>query len=262
MTEDAYPTEPAADPGEPAVPAADPVEEEAEEKEWWDDPRMPWKSKPGRQDIACWTAFALTGVYALVMLPLRPVIFAASPYVLAGITGSRTAVVTIGALTAVGGGHWWPVGLVLATLAIMKFDWIYFWAGKLWGRGLIEIIAGRSARSARRAAKAEALADKYGPVAVLATYILPLPSPVIYAAVGSAGMRWRTFLVLDAISAFGTRVLFMFLGYQIGKPAVRVVKVIADYSWYLSLAIIVGMILVWAWGRWRSRGRQEGGQDG
>lgn len=223
---------------------------------------MPWKGKPGRQDIACWIMFSLTGVYALVMMPLRPVIFAASPYVLAGITGSRTAVVTIGALTAVQ-DTLWPLGLALATIAIMKFDWLYFWAGKLWGRGLLEVIANpkqpsdsgnalldrrsraKARRSARRVERGEQIARKLGPFAIFATYLLPLPSAVIFAALAATGMRWRTFLIVNAVSAFVTRAGFMYLGYLLGEPAVEVVRIIADYSWYLSLAILGGMLLAW-----------------
>lgn len=232
-----------------------------EELEWWQDPRMPWQGKPGRQDIACWIMFSLTGVYALVMMPLRPVIFAASPYVLAGITGSRTAVVTIGALTAVQ-DTLWPLGLMLATIAIMKFDWLYFWAGKLWGRGLLEVFASprtaetgnalldrqsraKARRAERRVERGERIARKFGPFAIFATYLIPLPSAVIFAALAATGMRWRTFLIVNAVSAFVTRAGFMYLGYQLGEPAVEVVRLIADYSWYISLAILGGMLLAW-----------------
>lgn len=252
-----------------AEPAADgtggrePEEQETEEQEpeWWQDPRMPWQGKPGRQDIACWIMFSLTGVYALVMMPLRPVIFAASPYVLAGITGSRTAVVTIGALTAVQ-DTLWPLGLLLATIAIMKFDWLYFWAGRLWGRGLLEIFASprttetgnalvdrrsraKARRAVRRVERGERIARKFGPFAIFATYLIPLPGPVIFAALAATGMRWRTFLIVNAVSAFVTRAGFMYLGYQLGEPAVEVVRIIADYSWYISLAILGGMFLAW-----------------
>lgn len=249
---------------EPTSESSDPGAGSEEELEWWQDPRMPWKGKPGKQDIACWIMFSLTGVYALVMMPLRPIIFAASPYVLAGITGSRTAVVTIGALTAVQ-DTLWPLGLALATIAIMKFDWLYFWAGKLWGRGLIEVVAGRSKRSARQAERGERIARKLGPFAIAATYLIPLPSAVIFAAVAAAGMRWRTFLLVNAASSFVTRAGFMYLGYRLGEPAVEVVRIIADYSWYLSLAILGGMLLAWLIRKLRRRnapGPEEVAEDG
>lgn len=228
--------------------------EPAEEKPWWDDPRMPWRGRPGRHDVACWVAFSLSGLYALAMLPLRPVLLGASPLLLAALTGSHTAVVSLGALASTGRG-WWPVGLLVGTLGVLKFDWLYFWAGKLWGRGLVEVIAGRSPRSRRRAERAERVARKIGPLAVLATYVLPLPSAVVYASVAAAGMRWRTFLTFDALAAVLTQGCYLYLGYRIGQPAVEVVKVIAKYSWYLSLAILAGMVVAAVW-----RGRRGGGE--
>ena len=118
----------------------------------------------------------------------------ANPYLLAALGGSRTSAVTIGALAATGVGFW-PAGLLLGTFGAVKFDWLYWWAGRLWGRGLIEIVAGRSPRAARNAARAERLARRFGVLAIVLTYIVPLPSGVVYATVAAAGMRLRTFLI-------------------------------------------------------------------
>lgn len=250
------PTEGSSDPvAEPSPESveSESVETEPVEKEWWDDPRMPWKGKPGRADILCWTAIAIVGVYALVLLPLRPVLLGLNPYALVGLNGSRTATVAIGAQAALG-DPWWPAGLVMGTLSIMKFDWIYWWAGRLWGHGLIEILAGRSKRASRNAARAETIARKIGAPAVILSYYIPLiPSAVIYASVGATGMRLWRFLVLDLIGAFSTRIIFMALGYRIGAPAIEVVKVIAKYSYYFALATIALMIIGALWRRSRAR---------
>jgi len=211
------------------------------ERPWWDDPRMPWSGKPGRADIACWVAFSLTGVYALVLLPLRPVLLGANPYLLAALGGSRTSAVTIGALAATGIGLW-PLGLLLGTFGSVKFDPIFWWAGKLWGRGLIELIAGRSPRAARNAARAERATRRFGVLAVLLGYVIPLPSAVIYATLGATGMRLRNFLLVDIAGALSTRAIYIYLGYRIGQPAVDVVLVIAKYSWWLSIALLAGVI--------------------
>ncbi len=177
-----------------------------------------------------------------MLLPLRPVLLGANPYLLAALGGSRTSAVTIGALAATGLGSW-PLGLVLGTLGSVKFDPLYWWAGQLWGRGLIEMLAGRSARAARNAARAERLASRYGVLAILLTYIIPLPSAVIIATVGAAGMRLRTFLLVDILGAAGTRADYIYLGYRIGQPAVDVVEVIARYSLWISLALLAGLIV-------------------
>ncbi len=220
--------------------ATDDATTDEREPEWWEDPRMPWKGKPGRQDLLCWGGFSLTGVYSLASLPFRPLLLAGNPLLLCGLTGSRTAVVTVGALAAVGRMDWWWVGLILATLSFIKFDALFWWAGKLWGRGLIEIIAGRSARAARSAARAEKLAERYGVAAMLITYVVPLvPRAVVYASVGAAGMRLRIFLLVDFVGSLLTRCLYMYLGYAIGQPAVDVFDTIAKYSLYLSLALVV-----------------------
>lgn len=216
---------------------------ETAEPEWWEDPRMPWKGKPSKADIACWVGFSLTGIYSLVLLPLRPVLLAANPYVLAALGGSRTSTVTIGALAAVGQGHV-LLGLLLSTFGTMKFDWLFWWAGKLWGRGLVEMVAGHSARSARNAERAERLAKKYGAAAILLTYVVPLlPGAVVYASVAIAGMRLRTFLAIDIAGAVLTRALYLYLGYRIGQPAVDVVEVIAKYSLWISLVLLAGVIV-------------------
>ena len=230
-------SDPEREPERPA-PASDP---EAP-KEWWDDPRMPWKGKPSRSDVWCWIAFSLTGVYALVLLPLRPVLLGANPYLLAGLGGSRVSAVTIGALAATGVGFW-PLGLLLGTFGSAKFDPLYWWAGKLWGRGLLEMVSGRSPRAARNAARAERLAQRYGVLAIVITYLIPLPSAVVYATVGAAGMRLRRFLLVDVLTAATTRGLLIWLGYSIGEPAVRALEVIARFSWYLSIVLLSGVVL-------------------
>ncbi len=218
---------------------------------------MPWKGKPGRADIVCWVFFSLTGIYALVLLPLRPVLLGANPYLLAALGGSRTSAVTIGALAATGVGFW-PLGILLGTFGSVKFDWLYWWAGKLWGRGLIDLVAGKSPRAARNAARAERLAQRFGVGAIMLTYILPLPSAVVYATVAAAGMRLRTFLIVDIATAAATRALYVYLGYQIGAPAVRVVEVIAKYSWWLSIALLVGIFFnLWRQSRKRRKEQAE-----
>jgi membrane protein DedA with SNARE-associated domain len=203
---------------------------------------MPWKGKPSRSDIWCWVGFSLTGIYALVLLPLRPVLLGANPYLLAALGGSRTTAVTIGALAATGHG-WWPLGLLLGTFGSVKFDPLYWWAGRLWGRGLIELVAGRSPRAARNAARAERLAARYGVAAILLTYVIPLPSAVVIATVAAAGMRLRTFLLIDVLGAASTRAVYIYLGYRIGQPAVDVVETIAKYSLWISLVLLAGIIV-------------------
>lgn len=244
------------EPDVPEVPAE--TEAETEERPWWDDPSLPWAHEPTRKDIVCWSGIAVVGIYSLLMLPLRPVLLGYTPYVLAGVSGSRTAMVMIGALAATGDGWWW-LGWLLGTLSVVKFDWVYFWAGKLWGRGLLEVMTGDSARARRRNERAERFALRWSVPAVLLTYLpLPLPAPIIYATVGLAGMSWRRFLVVDVIAAALAQALYLYLGYRIGEPAVRVVEQYAQYMIWLSLAILVVMVVGYLW---KERRKKQAAQD-
>lgn len=245
------PSDPTRDPDEPRsgvtdeeIPGADRAETEQPDaqqapKEWWDDPRLPWKGKPSRNDLLCWGGFSLSGVVGLVMIPLRPVLLGASPLALVAITGSRSGLVTIGALAAVGRADWWPIGLIIGIISAMKWDPLFWWAGKLWGHGLIDVVSSRSRWARMNAGRAERLARKYGIPAVSLTYVLPLPAAVIYATVGMAGMRLRTFVITDLIGSALICSLWVFLGFRLGQDAVNVVDLIARYSGYISIGLIV-----------------------
>lgn len=227
-----------ADPTGEADPAA-----EKRATEWWEDPRMPWKGKPGRADILCWIGFSVSGIIGLIMIPLRPILIGHSPLTLVAITGSRSGLVTSGALGAVGRADWWPIALVVGIVSSMKWDPLFWWAGRLWGRGIIDVVAGRSRWAARTADKAEWLGRRYGIPAVLLCYILPLPAAVVYATVGMAGMRLRTFVLVDLLGSAIICSLYVYLGFRLGHHAIVVVDLIAKYSGYLSIALIAFIVI-------------------
>lgn len=217
------------------------------EKEWWDDPAMPWRHKPGRADIACMSALSFVAVYALVMLPLRPVMLGLAPHLL-GSLGYRTGLVLVGALAAVGDA-WWPLVLVFGSLMSMKFDWVYWWAGKLWGRHIMDVwAANKSERTQRRWNRVWDAAKRYETLAIVVTFLpIPVPAGIIYTALGAAGTRLSKFLTVGFLSSLVTTAGYMALGYWIGEPAVTVVDTYGQYLWYLSLAIIVGMLVLYWW---------------
>lgn len=247
MTQDQTPERPDAAPS-----GAD----EAAEPEWWDDPALPWRHRPGRADIACMSAMSVVAIYALVMLPLRPVMLGLAPHLL-GSLGYRTGLVLVGALAAVG-DLWWPVVLVIGSLMAMKFDWVYWWAGRLWGRNIMDVwAANKSPRTQRRWDKVWEFTHRYETLAIIVTFLpIPLPAGVIYAALGASGTRLWKFLTVGFLSSLATTAGYMALGYWIGEPAVEVVDTYGQYLWYLSIAIIVGMVAVYWW-RQRSKPDDE-----
>lgn len=219
---------------------------EGAEPEWWQAEEMPWKHKPGRADIACMSALSIAAVYGLVMLPLRPVMLGLAPHLL-GSLGYRTGLVLVGALAAALGDPWWPLVLTLGSLMSMKFDWIYWWAGKLWGRSILDVwVEGKSPRTRRRYERAWGWARRNETLAIIATFLpIPVPAGVVYAALGAAGTSLRKFLTVSFLSALATSAGYMMLGYWIGEPAVAVVDTYGKYLWYFSIALIVGMLAVY-----------------
>lgn len=227
------------DPGE-VLPA-----QEDTPREWWDDPRMPWTGKPGRRDIWCWACIAFLGVYGLATLPLRTWLLGLNSYALAAFSGSNIAMVDIGAGLRVGDEQWWWVGLLMGALTSIKFSWIFWWAGRLWGHGIIEVIANRSRFAARTAAGAERLAKKFGGAGVFLVWFVPFfPQAVVFALAGDVGMRLRKFLLINFAAALAYRGLWMFLGFRIGEPAKDFVDVLARYSTYLTYGAIAVVVVL------------------
>ncbi|MFV0405617.1 MAG: DedA family protein [Propioniciclava sp.] len=223
------------------------------EDDWWADPAMPWQHKPTRADITCLSVLGIVGVYGLVMLPLRPVMLGLAPHLL-GSLGYRTGIVLVGAMAALG-DPWWPLVLLLGALMSMKFDWVFWWAGRLWGRGIMDVwTANRSAATQRRWERVWQLAHRYAGLAIFLTYLpLPIPASVVYAALGAAGTSLRRFLIVDFMCALITTGAYMGLGFLWGEPAVAIVDTYGQYLWYVSIAILVAMLLIWWWRQRRAK---------
>ena len=202
---------------------------------------VPWDGAPRRNDLLCWYALAGVAVFHTAMWPVRPLLIGSNPVLLELLTGSKEAVIAAGAFASVGSVPL-PVVVVAALVGMMKFDAILWWAGTLWGRGIV----GRFARRSRAATWFAAKADSVGPwlmwPAVAMAPWTPIPSSLIYAAAGWTGMRLRTFLVLDGIGTLVRASLYAGLGYAIGQPAVDVAETISAHGLWVSLGIVVGMV--------------------
>ena len=226
------------------------AETATEEKPWWDNPAFPWRGRPTRADLGCMWAITGMGVYGLAMLPLRPVVLALNPYISGAINGGSVSMAFIGAETAVSQTWMWVLGLLIGTVSLIKFDWIFWWAGRLWGDRLIDyLLQNRGGLARRNAQRAQRLTHKYDILAMAITYIpfIPFPSPIVYGALGIAGTSLRKFLLIDAGLALLTRGIYMYLGYRIGQPAVDLLQQFGQYSWYVGIALFIGIIVMMFW---------------
>ncbi|WP_226913583.1 DedA family protein [Gephyromycinifex aptenodytis] len=203
----------------------------------------PSPAKVRREGLLCGIALGVVSVYGVVMLPLRPWLLGQAPAVLAAISGSRTAMVAVGALAAAEGQPWlWP--LLAATVSIIKFHWVFWWAGRLWGEAALLKVGGTAPKARRRTARAEALVRRYQVLAMALAYVpLPLPREIIHVALGIAGTRLRTFVLVDLAAAVTTQTLFLGVGALLGDSAVLVVRQYALYAGYISAAVLLAMLV-------------------
>jgi membrane protein DedA with SNARE-associated domain len=202
----------------------------------------PWEGRPERADLIIMAGILGSAAYALVLLPLVPSLVGSHPALLEMLRGSMTAIVTMGALARTGDASLW-VALCAGIPALIAFDWAYWWAGRRWGERGIQLMSGRHKRGAKHAARAHRMMERWGPAAVVLAYILPVPTALVDAAAGWAGMRFAVFVICDIIGALLWASLLVALGYGLGQHAVDVVKQISHYSLYLTIAIVVGVVV-------------------
>lgn len=198
---------------------------------------------PGRADYICLTLIAVSGIYGLVVMFARPWLLQLNPLLLAGLSGSRSALVTIGALHATQATSLTVVlvAFVISTISAIKLDLLFWWAGRLWGSFFVDSLVGDSARKARQAVRAEKLARRYSVLAIVLSNIpvLPLPRSLIFAILGVSGASFRRILVVDLAAAAVVQAMWLYLGYRIGQPVVQIVEVIARYALWISVAMLV-----------------------
>lgn len=225
------------------VPVSErPAAGQAREVSPWSDPRLPWEGKPRRVDIACWAAITLSGLYYLAILPWRASLVGTHPVLSELLNGSTEAIVSAAAFARVGHGSL-AIVLLASIPGLMKFDIIYWWAGRLWGERIIGLFTGRSKRQRRRGLRFVARVNRWGrwftwPAVVIAQF-LPIPNAIIYAVAGWTGMRWVTFLILDVIGSLAWAGLLAGLGWTLGQHAVSVAETVSRYGLWVSIAIVV-----------------------
>ena len=179
-------------------------------------------------------------------MPWRASLVGTHPVISVLLNGSTESIVSAAAFARV--GHGTLVIVLLASIpGLMKFDIIYWWAGRLWGEKVLNLFTGRSERQRRRGQKFVARVNRWGRwftwPAVIVAMFLPIPSAIIYAVAGWTGMSWVTFLILDAIGSLSWAGLLAGLGWALGQHAVSVAQTVSKYGLWVSIAIIVLVVV-------------------
>src|SRR6516162_5548563 len=208
----------------------------------WNDPRLPWLGKPRVADILCWAGIVLSGVFFWALLPLRVSLVGTHPVVAELLNGSTESIISAAAFARVGHGTL-TVVLLAAIPGLMKFDILYWWAGRLWGERFIVALPG-SRRVAKSMERVRRSGRKFTWPAVLVSTFLPIPRAIIFVIVGWAGMRLVTFLVLDLIGVLLWAGLLAGLGYALGHHAVVAAKTVSHYSLWFTIGIVALSVLL------------------
>src|SRR5580704_13584216 len=167
------------------------------------------------------------------MLPFRAPLLGTHPVLLELLNGSTEAIVAGAAFARVGHGSL-VVVLLAAIPGLMKFDLLYWWAGRLWGERFILALPG-SKRAAKHMARVQRTGRKLTWPAVVASSFLPIPRAIIFVIAGWAGMRLVVFLILDLIGVLLWAGLLAGLGYALGHHAVVAAMTISRYSWWFTI---------------------------
>jgi membrane-associated protein len=213
----------------------------------------PWLGRPRARDLLCLAGIAVSGLYALAMIPLTPALIATRPVLLELLSGSTSSIVAAGAFSDIE-SKLQLTGVVAAALpGLVKFDLLFWWAGVLWGHRIVERLGQRSRRAAAFAAQAEGRGSRFAGPAVLLSAFLPVPSPLVYAAAGWVGLRLIPFVILDLIGSAAWAALLAVLGYVLGTDGVAAANLVSHYTLATIIALIAVAVAPHAWHALRAR---------
>lgn len=210
-------------------------EELAEARQAWRD-AVPWDHPMSRGDKVL--IFSTLGVVLLMVasMPVRPFLLASHPVALSAVTGSLSAIGAGAAFARIGEGALWLV-IAAGVFGMIKFDWLFWLAGRRWGAKIIELWApgefGKRFVSRVRSWPAWAM-----PFVVIVAALPGIPAPAVFAVAGLGGMGLVRFLVVDAIGTALVAGLVAGLGYGVGQHAVDVVLMVDEYALWITLALV------------------------
>ena len=225
------------------------------EEQWWEQDGLPWNGKPTKADYWCLGWFGFVGLFGMAMIPLRAWLLGLDPPIMLALTGSRVGAASTGALAGVGEASHWLLFLLIGSLVSIKFDWIYWWAGKLWGRGILDVQGANSKRAAKNIERVEGWARKLGWLGIFLAYV-PIPLPiafVVFVLMGMTGMPLWQFMVLDFVAKTLWSFIYLGLGWWIGEPVVFVLDQYAKVANWVAIALIVVVMV----GAFRAQSKKQ-----
>ena len=212
-----------------------------------------------RWDVLCVGPILVDSLYRLVGQPLTPALTGTHPVLAAFVRGSAPSIIICGALAHGGNVPLWQA-LLAPYLILTWVDPFYYWAGRRYGRAILDYYAGQSDRMNRRVRRAEAWFAKYGVWAILLGAFIPV-APLLFVAAGESRMNFAVFLAADSVSNLMGISLWVLLGWFLGNERGQTVAdAISHYAIYLTIAsIVLVVVLVYRQTRANMRAMAERG---
>jgi membrane protein DedA with SNARE-associated domain len=198
----------------------------------------PARPQPGgftitRADVACLGPLIALAVYAWASIPLGPWLIGPHPVLLSALRGSISSLIASGAK-----GPIW-LSMVAPIPIMVAADPFYYWAGRRYGRRILEYYAGQSPRWQRRVARGERFFARWGAWTIAFGYFLPVPNALFYIAAGESRMPIPLFAAADAVGTLSWIGLLASLGWALGSRATSVADNISHYGLWLTGALVI-----------------------
>ncbi|MFC9086172.1 DedA family protein [Nocardiopsis dassonvillei] len=219
----------------------------------------PWEGRATRQDKALMAAFVGVPLFFMALTPLKPFLIAHHPVLLEFVTGSNAAVGAAAAFARIGEIPLWLV-VVAGVVGKVKIDWLFWWVGRRWGRGFVNLIAPGD-RAQRFADRAQDMSPWIMPVALVLSYLPGIPTVFVLVIAGWTGMRLVPFLLLDALGALVLTASVASVGYAAGQTGVDIVLLVDRYALWFTLGIVVVMAFVPVFKQNRAQKRAKAAEE-
>jgi membrane protein DedA with SNARE-associated domain len=219
----------------------------------------PWEGRATRQDKALMAAFVGVPLFFMALTPIKPFLIAHHPVLLEFVTGSNAAIGAAAAFARIGEIPLWLV-VVAGVVGKVKIDWLFWWVGRRWGRGFVNLIAPGD-RAQRFADRAQDMNPWIMPVALILSYLPGIPTVFVLVIAGWTGMRLVPFLLLDALGALVLTASVASVGYAAGQTGVDIVLLVDRYALWFTLAIVVVMAFVPVFKQNRAQKRAKAAEE-
>jgi membrane protein DedA with SNARE-associated domain len=193
-------------------------------------------------DVLCIGPIVLASLWALFGSPLSPGLISTHPVLLESLRGSVSSMIAAGAFARVGTVPLWEA-LLAPLFMLIWVDPFYYWAGRRYGRMLMDYYKRQSPKMERRIGNAERTFAKYGIWAILVNPFLPF-APFLFLAAGETRMPFWRFLAADIVANLIYISTVVGVGWFAGQRGVDVAETIGHYGVYLTIALVVVVVVV------------------